>query len=383
VNVVGIDYYLIMLLARSGLRLLVDSYHYLSAAMSLMRQIIKVWHEQLWRQQQHEIKLTPPTSRGEWQDTCESFVNATAFHRYDFLESVAAPLGCEFVPLLVFFRGRPVGVAPLLVKQLGPFCTINWVPFPYLGPLVPPELIPATLAALRLEARRRRALNHQQSFSQMMSDREADRFTTSVDRTFVVPLSGRPDEDLLAAMHAKRRGDIRRAQRFGLEVCPAETEDFVLMDIWNNQLYAARGLPAQYPPGTYERLFRALRNARGSLFSAARFSGRTVAVQIAFSTARCAFGWQVGVDPSYRSKYPEDLLIWHALQWARDAGAIEFDLVGAPSEGIAIYKRRFGALERRYTVLQTQARSHRIAVAASTHVGAAPRWFNSAHRLSL
>ena len=310
------------------------------------------------------VILAPLKSPGDWDAACATFPNSTAFHRYDFLDTVAPPLNCSFVPLVVLHHGEQVGLAPLLVKKLGPFCTINWVPFPYLGPLVPQELIAATLQALRQEARRRRALNHQQSFSEVNAGREFEGFTTSLDRTFVIPLSGRSDQDLLAAMHTTRRRDIGRAQRSGFEVCAAELGDFALMDAWLGQLYAAQGMPAMYPAGTYARLFGVLKDAPGSIFSVVRLGSKTVAAQIAFSTGRTAFGWQLAADPSYRSKYPIDLLIWHALVRARDNGALEFDLVGAPNEGIALYKSRFGATERHYTVLQKQAKVHAIAMGA-------------------
>ncbi len=309
-----------------------------------------------------DVTLTPLKSRSDWDAACADFPDATAFHQYDFLECVAPPLNCRFVPLVVSCEGRPAGLAPLLVKKLGPFCTINWVPFPYLGPLVPPELIPGTLRALRREGRRRRALNHQQSFSEVMENKGLDGFTASRDRTFFIPLGGRSDQDLLASMHSNRRRCIGRAQSAGFEVCAAEIDDFALMDVWLGQLYAARGMPAMCPAGTYARLFRMLRSAPGSIFSAARLGGQTVAVLMAFSTARSAFAWQYAEDPSYRSKYPVDLLIWHAMGRARDDGASEFDLVGTPSEGIALYKSRFGATERYYTVLQRQAKVHSIAV---------------------
>ena len=327
------------------------------------------------RRPERGVILEPLKSRSDWDAACAAHPNATAFHHYDFLETVAPPLSCSFVPLAVFSHGQPVGVAPLLVKKLGPFCTINWVPFPYLGPLVPHELVPGTLRALRHEARRRRALNHQQSFCEVVADSRLDGFTAARDRTFVIPLSGRSDQDLLAAMHSSRRQDIARAQRSGFEVGAAEMGDFALMDQWLSQLYAAQDMPPMYPAGTYARLFHVLKHAPGSIFSAVRQGGQTVAVQIALSTARSAFGWQLATDPAYRSKHPIDLLIWHALLRARDYGAVEYDLVGAPNERIALYKSRFGATERFYTVLQRQAKAHTMAVDLLAH-----RWPRSRRR---
>jgi CelD/BcsL family acetyltransferase involved in cellulose biosynthesis len=320
------------------------------------------------REEQGTVLLARAGSQSEWEDVCAAFPDATAFHRYDFLQSVAPSLRCQFMPLMVMFRDQVVGVAPLLVKRLGPFSTINYAPFPYLGPLVPPELIPATLSALRLKARRLRALNHQQSFARPIPADSANGFTSVTDRTLVVPLDGRSDEDLLAAMSSSRRQQIFRAIRRGFEICPADAADFRLMEVWLRQVFAAQGLRPEYQPGTYERMFGALQNAPGSVLHAVRLDGRTVAVDISFSYGRRAFGWQGAVNPSYRSKHPQVLLVWHRLQWARDTGAIEFDTVGAPNEGIATYKRGFGAVERHYTVLHTQAGPYLMASSALSHL---------------
>jgi CelD/BcsL family acetyltransferase involved in cellulose biosynthesis len=319
-------------------------------------------------QQQHEVLLAQAGSASEWEDVCARFANATAFHRHDFLQSVAPLIDCEFVPLLVRLRETTVGVAPLLVKRLGPFCSINWVPFPYVGPLVPAELIPATLSALTLRARRLRAINHQQSFADVVPEGTADGFTPVTDRTFIVPLAGRSEDDLLASMRSTRRQQIHRAERHGFEVCPAEPADFRLLEIWLDQAFAVQGLPPPYQDGTYGQLFDLLNSAPGTAFQAARLDGQTVAVDISFTNANRAFGWQAGVDPSYRSEYPQVLLVWRRLQWALRMGATELDMVGSPNEGIARYKRHFGALERPYTVLQRQARPYRIAQSARSRL---------------
>jgi CelD/BcsL family acetyltransferase involved in cellulose biosynthesis len=310
--------------------------------------------------------LLPAESPSDWEHACSAFPMATAFHRYDFLESVAPSVGCEFVPLRVLSAGRPVGIAPLMVKRIGPVCTINWVPFPYLGPLVPDALLPATLSALHVEARRRRAVCHQQSFSGRTDHGQVEGFTSSTDRTLVIPLSGRSDSDLLAAMQKKRREEIRRAQRAGIEIRPAQIEDFHDVDAWLGQVFAVQGLSSTYRAGACEQVFRALASAPGATFLVARLSNRTVGVVVALATAQRAFGWLVAIDPHYRSYHPQALLTWHTLLSARDAGAAEFDLVGAPNEGIATYKRRFGAHERSYTVLLRQAPPHRVALSALT-----------------
>jgi CelD/BcsL family acetyltransferase involved in cellulose biosynthesis len=325
--------------------------------------------------QQGGVELAPVAGPADWEASCAAFAEATAFHRYDFLAAVAPAVRCRFVPLQVWHRGQAVGVAPLLVKRLGPFCTINWVPFPYLGPLVPATLLPDTLSALRAEARRRRAVGHQQSFSRLVPSRSDSGFGFATDRSFVTSLSNRSEEDLLAAMDNKRRQAIRRAQRLGYEVGPARRRDFGQVDAWIAEVYAAQGMRDSYRAGTLERVFAELGDTAGSAFHAARLGGQTVGMAAILATARRAFFWQVAIDPSHRPEHPQELLTWHALRWARDAGLDEFDLVGAPTEGIATYKRRFGAVERHYTVLSRQAAARRAALAVLSRLrpGPAPR----------
>jgi CelD/BcsL family acetyltransferase involved in cellulose biosynthesis len=319
------------------------------------------------------VELAPAAAPADWEASCAAFAEATAFHRYDFLAAVAPAVGCRFVPLQVWHQGCAVGAAPLLVKPLGPFCTINWVPFPYLGPLVPPGLLPATLSALLAEARRRRAVGHQQSFSCLAPGPPARGFASAADRSFVISLRGRSDEDLLTAMHKKRRQTIRSAQRAGFEVGPAHAPDFRHVDAWIGEVYAAQGLRDGYRAGTCARVFAALGERPGAAFHAARLGGQTVGVAATLASARRAFYWQVAVDPRHRSRHAADLLAWQALRWARDAGLTEFDLVGAPTEGIATYKQRFGAAERRYTVLSTQAPARRAALTVLARLRAGSR----------
>ncbi|HEX3964926.1 MAG TPA: GNAT family N-acetyltransferase [Trebonia sp.] len=324
-------------------------------------------------QKYDDIRLEHARSPADWKDACTAFSHATAFHRYDFLKAVAPCLQCTFEPLVVLCGNQKVGVAPLLVKKYGPFCVLNRVPFPYLGPLVPAPLIPATLAALAAEAGRRRALDHYQFFSPSDSPPAVEGFTRRTDRTFVMPLRDRSDQELMKAMDSTRRKEIRRSERMGLQVYPASLDDFKLMDIWNEQLYASQGLRPIYPPGTYERIFSALNGAPGSSFYSARIDGRTVGVQINLSSARRVFAWQAGIDGSFRSPSPQSILMWHTARQARDAGADEFDLVGAPSEGIATYKIRLGAEQRSYVLMRRAVPAYRLARAVTSRMLVAAR----------
>ena len=236
--------------------------------------------------QSGKVRLKLAGSRSDWEEASAGFSEATAFHRYDFLSAIAPCLHCRFEPLIIYYGNQKVGVAPLLVRQYGPFCVVNRVPFPYLGPLVQTSLVAATLAALSAHARRRRALDHYQSFSPSSAPPAAAGFRMRLERTFIIPLRDRSDADLMKAMDSTRRKEVRRAERLGLRVDEASVEDFQLMDIWSRQLYAAQGLPPGYPPGSYERVFKELSGTPGTAFYSARVDGRTVGVQINLASSR-------------------------------------------------------------------------------------------------
>jgi CelD/BcsL family acetyltransferase involved in cellulose biosynthesis len=62
------------------------------------------------------------------------------------------------------------------------------------------------------------------------------------------------------------------------------------------------------------------------------------------------------------ASFAQPLLYWDTIRWALQRGSAEFDLVGAPTDGVARYKRDWGAREERYSVLRRQAPVHRVAM---------------------
>jgi len=290
-------------------------------------------------------------SKDDWDEALDALPGATAYHRYDFLECISESLRCTFEPLAIMLGTERAGLAPLVVRRIGPVCTINWMPFPYLGPLTSDSLLPGVLSLLAAEGRRRGAVHHQQAFVGLMPDGIAGGFSPGTEQAFVIPLAGQSDEALLAGMTGNGRRHIARARRDGVEIHPAERGDFELMDRWSEAIYARQGLPPRYPAGAYEQLFDTMGKDPGSHFHSARLDGETIAVDMTFSFGRRSFAWQVAVDPDHRSAYPQELLIWHHLTAARDRGDTVFDLAGAPTPGIAAFKRNFGAIEQPYTML--------------------------------
>ena len=310
------------------------------------------------------VRTTVAIGRAATPDSWHELVVANGgcfFHRYEWLTTMADVLGMDFHPLTVLADDTPVGVAPMLVKRVGPVRTVNWLPFPYVGPLVPAALLPDVLRLLVGWERQRRTVRSQQV---LMSTVECtDGYAAHRDRTFVVDLRGQDEESLLRNVDAKRRAKIRRARAAGVEIRPATGAEIrELLPAWSAATFAAQGLPAPYPPAAYSAVWSEFADRSDARFSAAVIDGATVCVQVSFAGAPRAVAWAMAGAGTKVASFAQPLLYWDTILWAYGLGCAEFDLVGAPTEGVAAYKRDWGARETHYSVLRRQAAAHRVAL---------------------
>jgi hypothetical protein len=307
------------------------------------------------------------TSSTEW-DALVTQHDGTFFHKHAFLSTIADGLGLTLDLRAAVADGTPVGAVPLVLKRLGPLTTVNWLPFPYVGPLVPPTALASTLTALRRYQRRRRCVRAQH----ILLDEQPtgfDGYACSVDRTFTIPLTGRSDDDLLSSMNVDRRRVVRRAMRNGMQIRSATQGEVTdLLPRLFAVTFEQQNLPAPYGGDCFRLVWERLAGHPDVLcHTAVTQDGEPVAIDIAFAGGRSGLGWVAGRTMDKAGSDAFVALFWHALRWARDRGCREFDLVGAPTEAIAEYKRSLGGQERRYTVLRRQARTHRAAMKLLAH----------------
>jgi hypothetical protein len=318
-----------------------------------------------------EVSLSPVRSRGEW-DALAAQYGGTFFHRHLFLETMAAGLGLTLDLRIATVDGSPIGAVPLLLKRLGPLTTVNWLPFPYVGPLVPDDALRGTLAALSAYERSVRCVRAQHILMTTSTD-AFDGYHASLDRTFVIQVAGRSNDDLLKAMSSGRRSAVRRAERAGVRYRHATRDEVTrLLPALFGRPFERQGLPAPYSAECFRLTWEQFADNPEVLFQTADLDGEAIAVQISLAGADRGLGWVMGrVDNPIASDSFVGMC-WHTWQWARDQGCREYDLVGAPNEGIAAFKRTLGTQEQRYTVLQHQARAHKAAMHVLRRVHAAP-----------
>lgn len=312
-----------------------------------------------------ELRTSPATSVAQWNGLVAEY-DGTFFHRHEWLDATAHGLGMEFKPRIVLADGRPVGVAPLLVRRLGPFSTVNVLPFPYVGPLVPTSLLPPVLSMLAAKERRLRSVCAQQT---VMSEAapglgKSGGYREIAERTLVVDLRGQTEESLLSRMRAQQRSAIRRAQRAGITLRKATELDVChVLPAFTARTFAAQGLRMPNPPALYRTLWTRFGHEDDAHFTTAVVDGRPVCVAAAFAHRRYAVGWALARDiADERSSLGAASLYWDMIRWALHHGCTELDLVGAPTEGIAHYKRGLGAQERTYLVLRRDTKAYRAGI---------------------
>jgi CelD/BcsL family acetyltransferase involved in cellulose biosynthesis len=299
------------------------------------------------------VALGSTTSPEEW-DALVAGNGGCFFQRHHWLTTMAEVLGLDFHGLTVHADGQPVGVAPMLVKRIGPVRTVNWVPFPYVGPLVPTTLLPHVLPLLTNWERKNRTIRSQHVFMSTV-----DHVPTR-DRTFVVDFRGQTEDSLLQRVEPKRRAKIRRAAARAVVRPSTHDEIRDLLPTWSKATFAAQNLPAPYPTAGYDTVWTRFADSPDARFSTALLDGVPVCAQVSFAGAPRAVAWVMANAGTPQASLAQPLLYWDTITWAFHRGCAEFDLVGAPTDGVARYKRDWGAHEVRYSVLQRQSAIYRL-----------------------
>jgi lipid II:glycine glycyltransferase (peptidoglycan interpeptide bridge formation enzyme) len=141
-----------------------------------------------------------------------------------------------------------------------------------------------------------------------------------------------PDlEHLLAKMKQKTRYNIRLAERKGVMVRAAATSDAPLL----YQMYAETAARDDFvirDRGYYQLLWSTMMDAGLVEPLIAEVEGEPVAGVVIFRFAGKAWYMQGMSRPAHREKMPNYLLQWEAMQRAKAAGCIAYDLWGAPDE---------------------------------------------------
>lgn len=159
-----------------------------------------------------------------------------------------------------------------------------------------------------------------------------------------------PEETLFARLSKARRYGVRKAHERGVQVVRAES--------WRD-VETAYGLlrethnRAQFPlepPSFFRAVFDAFFPKRFQVFLA-QLEGRALATTFIAVDGESAVNWYAGsaLDEATRKSYPNDVVLWEAIRWARGESLARFDMGGGGEPGnlpgFVGFKRQFGGNE--------------------------------------
>ncbi len=292
------------------------------------------------------LRLRPSTDDAVWDDLVARHPNGTAFHLSRFLRTAGPLLGLRVRLAVAESDGETVGVVPMLLRAVGPFLLVNhWLPFPHLGPLLPPEFTPdAVVSSVRSHLRPRPVAHFgvQSTTPFPVPDRRGwecrEDFCSAV-----VPTGGKDDDALLALLSRGQRQVVRRAVKDGLVSEPATREDITVLTGWSRATLLRQGVSSPWPSDSHLALHDALAPSGVCLATAVRRDDELLAVSLDMLFGDRLVGWEMGMSEEGRAAGASLVLHTAVMRRARDLGATELDMLGAPTPSIASYKRSLGA----------------------------------------
>jgi lipid II:glycine glycyltransferase (peptidoglycan interpeptide bridge formation enzyme) len=157
----------------------------------------------------------------------------------------------------------------------------------------------------------------------------------------------RPPEAIFASIGRRTRKNIRHGLNQGLVSIEEirEREQVAICYELLRQTYRAAQVPLA-DRSLFEAAFDVLYPKGMVRFTLARVGQVPVAASVELLYKDIMYGWYGGVDRAYSSYVPNELLMWHILQWGAENGYRVYDFGGAgkPDEayGVRDFKAKFG-----------------------------------------
>jgi len=154
--------------------------------------------------------------------------------------------------------------------------------------------------------------------------------TIQPPRTITIDIS-RSEEEILTAMHAKTRYNIRLSAKKDVIVREAAESDLPAF----NALIQATGNRDQFEVHSseyYSAAYRLFVNNDQARLVVATFQEKIIAGIFVFALRDRAWYFYGASGDVERERMPNHALQWAAIQWAKSRGCTEYDLWGVPDE---------------------------------------------------
>ena len=293
----------------------------------------------------------------KWRNFVETHPQGNIFHTPEMFRTFAQTKGHQSTLWATVDKsGYPLALLqPVLVTLMnGPLRQLTTRAIAYGSVLCAPGPEGKQALTLLLQTYRREAKN-KALFSELrnlfdLSDLQAllaeHGFVYEDHLNFLINLN-RPAEEVLQSIGQRTRKKICKGMRDGL-VQMSEATNTAELDHWYDILQKTYS-NAQVPladRSLFLAAFTELYPKGMAKFLLAKINGVTAACSIELPYKKIIYGWFGGSDRAYSDYLPNEMLIWHILEWGANNGYHLYDFGGAgkPDEeyGVRDFKAKFG-----------------------------------------
>ncbi|MGM0605605.1 MAG: GNAT family N-acetyltransferase [Halobacteriota archaeon] len=293
----------------------------------------------------------------EWNEYLQRSAQATPFHRFECLETIADHADARLYPYVGFKGREPVGLFPIFEVSKGPI-SVTFSPPPdlkisYLGPA---SIENSSTKRRRAERTNKRLVNGcldrmneeiNPSFTFIRpSFRYTDprpfiwqQFDPTTRYTYVVDLTPSTDE-LLMGFSSDARRNVTNADEDRYVISEGDRDDVIRSIERTKQRHDEQGVTYQVTPQFVADMYDRLPDCVARVYVCTvddEFHGGHITLEF----GDVIYGWQSWGD--HESDLPvNDLLEWRIMRDAKERGFDSYDLVGANNERLSEYKAKFG-----------------------------------------
>ncbi|MFH1400601.1 MAG: GNAT family N-acetyltransferase [Nanoarchaeota archaeon] len=284
----------------------------------------------------------------------ERFSNCTLFHTHAWLDIMARTSG-KAIDIYTFNdRKKPVGISWLVPLKAGISMSPIFDTETAYGGVVGDD-VPMLL----------RALKDQTSFIVVQNTTAEVPGFIQDDKCTVITALDAPDADT----HLKR---MRKGHRYNIGKSLANPElevgehydDHAIAEYQELLRRTHRRIGIPDPPMDLykEVILRYCKKGQG-MFLVCRHQDKPVAGIVTLTYKDTMYFWTGASDETAQHLYANDLLQWHAIQWAYRKKLRAYDMLGADIEGVRKFKMGFGGELVTYRRIYSDRKTHLLAKA--------------------
>ncbi len=158
-------------------------------------------------------------------------------------------------------------------------------------------------------------------------------------------------DSLWKEMDSKSRNQVRQGEKNNLQITAAESSadisDYLAV---REALYRRQGMKVETSQRFVGQVLSRISPAQYKMFMVRHEGTLIAAVALLLHQDTCLY-WDGVSAAEFNKLRPNNVLQWHAIQWAAGAGYRTYDLGGTNTPTIAHFKRGFGGTEVRYDEL--------------------------------